>query len=197
MNRSEFLKEISKRLIDFDKEERDKIIEYYDELISDYCDEGYSEDEAIKKLGDIDHIIKNIKADIVIERSNKKNSNSFKNFIIILGICSSPVLIPIGVSFFITFLAIAFALFIVFLSLSFGSVASLFGTIFSVIDLIASGDDIGFILIVLGIGLMSTGLLGLLAYYLYQLSSLILNYINKAFSKLIKKKTIKEVEENV
>lgn len=197
MKKREFIREIDRRLKNFNNEERDRIIEYYEELISDYCDEGYTEEEAIEKLGSIDTIIKNIKAELVIERSKTKNTNSFKNVIIILGICTSPVLIPLGIGLFFTFFGIAFALFMTFISLSIGSLTALAGTVVSVADLIITGGDPGLIILLLGIGLTATGLLGLLAYYLYKLSVIILNSIIKLFSGLIKKRTNKEMSRSV
>ncbi len=59
MNREEFINELNERLNN--NPDKDDIISYYSELISDKIDSGYSESEAVESLGSIDLILENIK----------------------------------------------------------------------------------------------------------------------------------------
>lgn len=197
MNKKLFFKEIEDRLRDFSSDEKDKIIEYYDELINDYVDEGYSEEEAISRLGDINTIINTLKADLVIQRSSNKKTNSLKNFIIILSICTSPVLIPIGITFFVVFIVLAVSLLVMFLSFAVGSISTVVAALVTTIGMIVEGADAGVILLMLGSSLFVGAILGIFAVGVYKISVSILNSINKMFSKSIKKKSNKEIRENV
>ena len=53
MNRVEFIKELSNHLAyEVRPSEVHRLIEYYDEMILDLMEDGYSERAAVKKLGD-------------------------------------------------------------------------------------------------------------------------------------------------
>ena len=60
MNKKEFLRELSFRLIFMKKDDKQAILDYYSEMIDDYVEDGYTEEEAVLKLGSIKSIIKNI-----------------------------------------------------------------------------------------------------------------------------------------
>lgn len=197
MNRNTFLKEIRKRLKDFNTEEANKIIEYYDELISDYLEDGMDEYEAVESLGDIDNIIAALKANLVIERSESKKTNTFKNFIIILSICTSPVLIPLGIVFFVIFFAILVSLLSIFVSFAFSAIALFTVSIFTSVEMIIQGTDPATILMSLGIQLFLGAFFALLSIAVYNISKVILNFTNKQFSKLLKRRSKKEIKYNV
>ncbi len=61
MNKKSFLRQLSFRLIFMNKEQKQSILDYYSEMIDDYVEDGYSEEEAVKKLGDIKDIVRDIK----------------------------------------------------------------------------------------------------------------------------------------
>ena len=52
MNREEYLEKLRLALAQMPAEEKERQIAYYDELISDMCEDGMSETEATAKLGD-------------------------------------------------------------------------------------------------------------------------------------------------
>lgn len=56
MNKQEFLKKLKYELRKLKKEERNKYIEYYDEIISDIMERGVSEEEAIVRQGSVEKI---------------------------------------------------------------------------------------------------------------------------------------------
>ena len=60
MSKQEFLKKLKYELRKLKKEERNKYIEYYDEIISDIVERGASEEEAIAKQGNIEKIARDI-----------------------------------------------------------------------------------------------------------------------------------------
>ena len=60
MSKQEFLKKLKKELRKLKKEERNKYIEYYDEIISDIMEHGVSEEEAIARQGSIEKIVGDI-----------------------------------------------------------------------------------------------------------------------------------------
>ncbi len=60
MNKQEFLKKLKYELRKLKKDERKKYIDYYDEIILDIMDKGVSEEEAIKRQGNVAEIAKEI-----------------------------------------------------------------------------------------------------------------------------------------
>lgn len=190
MNKVKFLNEIKVNLKDFKKEEIDRIIEYYEEMIDDKIEMGLSEEEAISSLGDVNEITTEIKTNLLGERSKNKSTNSLRNFILILGICTSPVLIPIAIGFSVLFIGILIVIGAVFLSIGITAVSLFFFGITNSINMLISGENIGIIMILLGLSLIFGAILTYLTYELYNLSKIILNYINKQFIKIIKRKRV-------
>lgn len=62
MNKQEFLKKLRHELQKLEKDERNKYIEYYDEIISDIMECGVLEEEAIAKQGNVEKIARDILA---------------------------------------------------------------------------------------------------------------------------------------
>lgn len=62
MNKQEFLKKLRRGLRKLKKDERNKYIEYYDEIISDIMDNGVSEADAVEKQGSVGKISRDILA---------------------------------------------------------------------------------------------------------------------------------------
>lgn len=63
MNKYEFLAEIRKRLSGLSKEDIDRFLDYYREMIEDRIEDGLTEEEAVVALGPIDDIVAQIFAD--------------------------------------------------------------------------------------------------------------------------------------
>jgi len=64
MTKNIFLKKLSKGLSKLNNDEKEHYIDYYDEIISDLIDNGYTEDEAVAKQKSIDEIVNEILSDI-------------------------------------------------------------------------------------------------------------------------------------
>lgn len=194
MNRRVFYKQIKNDLYNFSNDEIRKVLEYYDEIINDKMDLGYSEEEAIASLGDIRNITSGIKANAMYEMvsDKKQKSSSLKNFWIILGICSAPILIPLGIGFFIGFLAIIFSLIIVIVSISGAAIFSIAYMIVILIDIINTGASLSTILIISGGIVFATSLFVLILMGIVKLSTIILRAFVRLFSKKVKNKSKKE-----
>ncbi|MGD9605012.1 MAG: DUF1700 domain-containing protein [Bacilli bacterium] len=189
MNKNEFLLVLKSRLKAFKKEEVDGIIAFYDELIEEKKENGLDEKAAIESFGTIENIISKTTADLVINRSNNQTSSPLKNFWIILGICASPILIPIGIALG----AVAFALVVVVLSLLISFVASAVAILVSLIpmaiSMVISGVQLPIILLTIGLAMIALAMIGYLSLVTFQLGKKALAAINTYFSKRIKRKT--------
>lgn len=197
MNKKGFYQEITKRLNGFSKKEIDDIIEYYDELINEKMDNNYTEEEAIISFGDVDDILRNIKTEVVMKRSNETKSNTLRNFFIILGVCSSPILIPLGIGFFFVFFAILITLVSVLFSFAISSGGIFISGLYVTVEMIISKADPSVIFIFFGGMLLASSLLCLLTIFVYKISKHILNLITHLFSKLVKNKMNKKEIQNV
>jgi len=196
VNKREFIKIIETGLKGFSNEEVTKIIEYYDEIINDYIDAGNSEEEAIRKLGDTNIIINDLKTNLIIERSTNKKSSSIKNFIIILSISTSPVLIPLGIAFFVIFLSLLIVLLSLFVSFSVSSIFLFAASVYTSLEMLILGIDAATILTIFGTLLFCGSVFGLLSIVIYKFSKTILHFINKRFSNILRKRNQKEVRDN-
>lgn len=194
MKKNEFLNILKNRLKAFNENEVKSILDFYDELIEEKKENGMSEEEAVASFGDMSNIVRKVSADLVLTRSNNQNSNPAKNFLIILGICASPILIPLGIALS----AVVFSLFVVVISLliSFlvSGIAILVALIPMVISMIMSGTDVSIIILAVGMCLVACAILSYLAILTLQGGKAALQIIIKFFSKKIKNKS--EVNKN-
>lgn len=63
MKKNDFLRNLKVKLVFLDKNEKDEIIGYYDELIQDAIDNNEDEDQFILGLGKIDELVHTIEKD--------------------------------------------------------------------------------------------------------------------------------------
>ncbi len=84
MSKKEFLKKLKKALNDLPREERNKTIEYYSELIADRVEDGTSEEEAVAAMGSIDEICGNIRQDAEEKGVKLKKSGGAVKKVLIL-----------------------------------------------------------------------------------------------------------------
>lgn len=161
MTKKEFLSKLEEELDNLHYEEKNNILEYYEELIEDKKESGEKEKEIIKDIGSIDEIIKDIEIEKKIDKAYKKPtiSNGMKALIAFLGVCSAPVLFIAGIlifAFFITFGALLFAFVAVIGALIISGVASVFAVF---VSLFTNTLPLSTFLFVLGILLVSIVLL--------------------------------------
>ncbi len=197
MTKKEFFKLIKDNLKAFNKQEVENIIEYYDELINDKMESGLSEASAINSLGSVSDITNSVKTELVLERSSQKKESSLKNFLIILGIGSAPVLLPIMFAFIVIYFALLIVLLSLLLAFSLSSIGILISLIIKGILILVAGGKLYAFFVSLGAGFIGCAIFLILTYLLFKLAKIALHGTNKFFAKLLKKKQQKEVTENV
>lgn len=126
MNRVEFIDMLKKELSKLPEEEVEAAVEYYEE----YFDEAGADNEknVIKSLGNPKKVAGQIKSEYAVKLLDDENTPVVKKGLaaakwIIIGICSSPVSIPL---IFVT-VCIAIAAFAVFISCVIGIMACIIG----------------------------------------------------------------------
>ncbi|WP_333888378.1 DUF1700 domain-containing protein [Clostridium sp.] len=87
MNKEEFLSDLMKQLSSLGETECDKFTTYYGEIIDDYIEDGYTESQAIDKIGSPKHIAKNIIEDQgnIILRESSVGRKFIRIVLLILG----------------------------------------------------------------------------------------------------------------
>lgn len=163
MNKQEFIASLSERLAGLPREDMERSIEFYSEMIDDLVEEGRTEEEAVSEIGTVDEIVSQIVAEVPLSRLVKekvKPKRALRVWEIVLLTLGS----PIWFSLLIAALAVIFALYVtlwslvvsvwaVFVSLA----ASALGGIAASIGLVLSGSAPAGAAM-MGAGLVCTGL---------------------------------------
>lgn len=144
MNRSEFLKKLEQGLARVPKEEREAVLDYYNE----YFDDAGPENEAkvIEGLGSPAQIAAGIKADSAVKQLQTDNKPSMKKgisavWLVILAILAAPIALPLAVG------AAALAI---------GLLIALIGIIVALIACVVAFFVGGIVVIAAGIAVMAT-----------------------------------------
>ena len=87
MDKKTFLDELRNRLSFLPKDELERTIAYYNEMISDRIDTGMSEEEAVKAVGSIDEIVESVRAEGNYQgvKETDKQYRTFTNIMLIIG----------------------------------------------------------------------------------------------------------------
>lgn len=112
MTKNEFLKKLGGELSGLPKDDIQKSIDYYSEIIDDRIEDGMTEEEATAAMGNIDSIAAQILSDTPLTKLVKakvKPKNSLKAWQVILIILGSPMWLPL----LFAFGAVLFAVYIV------------------------------------------------------------------------------------
>lgn len=142
MTKTDFINSLKEKLYKIEAKDVDVTISYYSEMIDDYVDSGYSEEEAINKMGSIEQIISEY------ETSNQdvdKASNETKLYrnilltnkvlIVLILLLLSPIIIAafgVFISLVACFFAVLLSTWVVDISLAISSVYSLIMALFSI-----------------------------------------------------------------
>lgn len=167
MNKQEYLERLRAALAQMPPEELERQIAYYDELISDMCEDGMSEAEATARLGDPETVAAELLAALplgTLVRSRIRSAGSLSGLTIALLVLGFPLWFPLLVSFF----AVVFSVLVTFwaLAFSFGAVVLALGVSAVAIPIgIVTGQLTGSPLMLAGCALVAAGLcvLGALA----------------------------------
>lgn len=120
MRKKEFLSALRRKLKGLPKREIEERISFYGEMIDDRVEEGFSEDEAVAKMGNIDKISRQIIKEVRSPKSKRKR----KSWEIALLWIGSPLWISLGaaavavaISLYASLWAIVISLWAVFVAL--------------------------------------------------------------------------------
>ena len=94
MNREEYLEKLRLALAQMPAEEKERQIAYYDELISDMCEDGMSETEATAKLGDPGKVAEELLAALplgTLVKTRIKSAGSLSALAIVLLVLGFPL----------------------------------------------------------------------------------------------------------
>ncbi|MGL4990354.1 MAG: DUF1700 domain-containing protein [Sarcina sp.] len=161
MNKADFLYTLNKLLIPLEQNEKNKFLEYYEEIIEDYKEAGLSEDEIFKKLDTPKNIAKNIlKEHDVIDLKMPSNNKILNIILLILGFPLWGSLLLAAVlflfSFYIIIWCFPFITGVTSISLFAASIFSLIGTPFMMIDTLSIGVvQLGVSIACLGFAILS------------------------------------------
>lgn len=111
MTRNEFIIDLRKALSHLKKDDQDRTISYYSEMIADRIDSGMSEEDAVNKMGSISQIVRGVEEEISIEEVKKekpKNKNNHATIFILI-LLAIPLWVPIFASIF-SVLVVAYAM---------------------------------------------------------------------------------------
>lgn len=112
MDKFDFLEELGSRLVGLPKEDRDRFIEYYSEMIDDRVEEGMTEQEAVADIGTPANVAKEILSTIPLTKIVKEKVKPKRRLSvaeIILIVLGAPVWVPVLVSL----LSIIFSIYVV------------------------------------------------------------------------------------
>lgn len=190
MNKSEFLKALEKCLKYLPREDREDAIAYYTEYLGDM--DISEEDDVTLKLGKPREVAKEILDNCTAKAvEEQKESKSIKGsgkivWLVILGIASIPVSVPIAAALFAVAVAVLVTVFAVLLSLSLVALsialAGIAGLVMSFTVPGIASKVVGF-----GVSLALTGLGVLAVIGMAELFKLVVRLIGKASVR--KKKT--------
>ena len=183
MNKQNFLKELEVELIDKEVGNRETYLNYYEEILNDYIEDSYTEEEAVLKIGSIEEIIQ-----IIIEENKmggSKHTKKMSPLVLALLIIGSPLWLSILISIFLLVFSILLILWCVPFTLGALSFA---GILTGAVSLMGLGfnSDLYYIVTQLGVALIAfgVGLLLLLAttsimHFIRKGSKMCLQAINK------------------
>lgn len=153
MNKQEYLDQLRKKLKGFEEEEVKSALVYCEE----YFEEAQDEQQVMQDLGTPSKFVAQLKAESII--SKKEKQGSFHSiWILILGICSLPITVPLAFSLIVFIFCICIVLGCIFVSLvlCFFS-AAIVGGVMLVTAIYHSSFD-GNMLVLVGGGIICIGL---------------------------------------
>ena len=163
MNREQFLREIGGRLKGLPREDLERSLEYYNEMIADHIEDGLSEEEAVAAMGSIDDVVSQILSEIPLKKivkektRPKRKMKAWEIVLLILGfpIWGSLLIVMFAVIFavYVSLWAVVIALWAVDLALAVSGLALTAGGIFA---FAAGGRSEG--LVIAGAGFVLSGI---------------------------------------
>jgi len=120
MNKQEFLTSLHKGLSGLPKSDIEEHLTFYNEMIDDRIEEGYTEEQAVFDIGNIDELVSQIIADTPLNKPVKEKAipkKKLKIWEIVLLILGSPIWLSLGIVVFAVILALYISLWAVIICL--------------------------------------------------------------------------------
>ena len=155
MNKQEFIELFRSKLSGLPEENVEDRVSFYSEMIDDWVEAGFSEEEAVSELGSVDEIVEQIIADIPFRKIAKekiKPQRRLRGWEIALLVIGSPLWLALLLSVF----AVIFSLYVIMWSL----IVSLWATFASLAVCGACGIGVGIAFAVTGKALSGIALIG-------------------------------------
>lgn len=185
MIKEEFIRELDLSLKNELIQNRETYLSYYSEIIEDYLEDGYTEEEAVNKLDEIPSIVKTIQQEIGNTENKTINKNPIIIFLLIIGA-------PLWGSILLSVLLLLFSSLIILWCAPFSlGMLSFAGLLTGAVSLMGLTFNTGIYYIVtqLGVGIFALGLglfllLGTvyITKYVGSLSKKIIDVLSNVFS---------------
>ena len=204
MNKQEFIKKLKEMLSNLPEKEINERIDFYLEMIDDRIEDGLTEEQAIKDIGTVEDVAKQIIDEIPLFKIIKhklKSKNKTKNtapkrkrtwWEITLLAIGSPIWFSLLISFFAVIFSLYVSLWVVVISL-YAVDLSLFLSGLSVIAglvlIFTDGLSVG-LLIIAG-GIMCVGI-SILFFYVCKYTAKFTIFITKKLARLIKNSFVRK-----
>ena len=141
MTKIEFLSALRKKLSGLPKEDVEKSVEYYSEMLDDRMEDGLSEEAAVRDLGSVEEVAESILADMPLGKlvktrvASERARSAGEIVLIVLG---SPIwaslllaVAAVLISLYLVVWTVVLVAYVVFGSVAVGSLAGLLGTVFA------------------------------------------------------------------
>ncbi|MBQ2735448.1 MAG: DUF1700 domain-containing protein [Clostridia bacterium] len=145
MTKREFLGALSKRLEGIPQQDRERSLDFYEEMISDRMEEGYTEEEAVSAIGSVDAVAMQTIADIPFAKIAKeriKPKHRLRAWEIVLLAVGSPIWLSLGIA--------AFAVFVSLYAVLWSLIVSIWAVFVSLVACAFGGASAGIVLAVIG-----------------------------------------------
>ena len=158
MRKQEFLAQLRKGLSGLPQEDIEERLTFYSEMIDDRMEEGITEEDAVSRIGSVDTIISQIKADIPLAklvREKMTPKKHVKTWEIVLLVVGSPIWLSLLLAAFAVMLSLYASLWSVVICLwaVFGSlIGCAFGGVVAGIVIACSGNALS------GIAMLAAGI---------------------------------------
>ena len=183
MNKSDFIETLDRLLKSLNKEEREKFIYYYEEIIEDYKESGLTEEEVINKIGTPESIAENILSEHDVVKVTSTGSKILITILLVLGF-------PLWGSLLLAAFLLVLCAYIVIwcgplitgvssVALFVASLMSIIGFPFMLFDSLSTG------IVQLGVGITSLGLSVLLGFATIYLSEKVIVITKKLTYKVL------------
>ena len=188
MNRIEFIETLRNSLQGIPKDDINKTIDFYNEILSDKIEDGMNEEDAINSLGSIDSILYSTLSEISFRKliKEKIGRRKLKTWQIVLLSSTFYIWIPVSIALFAVALALYVSLWSGVIAVGAGALASACCSpiflVWGIIDIFTANVGSGFMLI--GLSLILAGAAILLTILTIQFAKLMLKVIKKLFVKM-------------